>query len=282
VKRSIFKNLIKVALTYSLIAGFVFAQYTKGNTVMAWSKYKWKDWSEVENPSGKDWRESIENYHVTRHKAAKILNSSMMLTHYWSGSSEDVHFINEFDNMEDATAYSGSQAPLNKKAWPDEEERKAALSAYNKYFQSYHEDLHIFENHVAFRKKAKKKDRPDATVVTAVTSYWKPLRDVEGGSAEEREKLMKKFFRTVTKKNDKILSQRVVTHLWSGHVENGLWPLTYIREYATMVDANDSSTENELINKAFKTDEEKQAYGKYWARKHDDIGVYWNQTYTNK
>ena len=42
-------------------------------------------------------------------------------------------------------------------------------------------------------KKAKKKDRPDATVVTAVTSYWKPLKDVEGGSAEEREKLMKKF-----------------------------------------------------------------------------------------
>ena len=59
--------------------------------------------------------------------------------------------------MEDATAYGGSQAPLNKKAWPKEEERKSAVSAYNKYFQSYHEDLHVFENHVDFRKKAKKK-----------------------------------------------------------------------------------------------------------------------------
>tara|TARA_B100001964_G_C14085147_1_gene532177 strand:- start:183 stop:986 length:804 start_codon:yes stop_codon:yes gene_type:complete len=261
-----------------------YAQYTKGNTVITWSKYKWKDWSEVENPSEKDWQESLTNFHVTRNKFSKLLNSSMMLTHYWSGSAEDVHLVSEFDNMEDATVYGGTpgRVALNKKAWPDEEERKAVISAYNKYFQSYHEDLHVFENHVAFRKKAKKKDLPDATVVAVTTSYWKPLKDVEGGSAEEREKLMKKFFRTVTKKNNKILSQRVVTHLWSGHISNGLWPLTYIREYASIADADDKSTENELINKAFKTDEEKQAYGKYWASKHDDIGLFRNQTYTNK
>ncbi len=41
-KRDILKNLVKAALTFSLIAGVVFAQYTKGNTVIAWSKYKFK------------------------------------------------------------------------------------------------------------------------------------------------------------------------------------------------------------------------------------------------
>ena len=183
--------------------------------------------------------------------------------------------------MEDATIASGNASGLNNKAWPDEEERKAALSSWNKYFKSYHEDVHLFENHKAYHKKAKK-DRPRRTVVVATTNYWKPLSDVEGGSAKERERLMKKFFRSVTMKNDKILSQRVVTHLWSGHVEDGLWPVTYIREFANVVDADDTETENELIDKAFKSDEDKQAYGKYWAGKHDDIGVYFNETWTNK
>ena len=279
--KHVLNTILKGVLTVCLLIGSVFAQYTKGNTVMTWSKYKWKN-SGVEGASPQDWRESLENYHTTRNKASRFLKSSLMLTHYHTGSSEDVHLVSEFNNMEDATAYGGSQAPLNKKAWPKEEERKSAVSAYNKYFQSYHEDLHVFENHVAFRKKAKKKDLPDRTVVTVTTSYWKPLKDVEGGSAEEREKLMKKFHRNVTMKNDILISQRVVTHLWSGHVADGLWPVTYIQEFASIADADDTSSQNELFNKVFKTDEEKEALGKYWAGKHDDIGLFHNETFTNK
>ena len=275
------RNLVKGLLVITVMVGSVFAQYTKGNTVIAWSKYKWKDISTVEGASSEDWYNSVKNFHTSRNKASRLLKSSLMLTHYWTGSTEDVHFVHEFDNMQDATVFSSDAASLNKKAWPKEEERKAALSAYNKYFKSYHEDLHLFENHVAFVKKAKK-GSPERTVIVVTTNYWKPLSKVTDGTAKEREKLMKKFHRNVTLKNDKVISQRVVTHLWSGHVEDGLWPVTYIKEFASMTDADDTEAENELINKVFKTDEEKQALGKYWAGKHDDIGVFYNETYTNK
>ena len=54
------KNIIKGLLVITMVIGSVFAQYTKGNTVIAWSKYKFKPMSEVEGGSGKDRRESIE------------------------------------------------------------------------------------------------------------------------------------------------------------------------------------------------------------------------------
>ena len=278
----VLKNLLKSMFVLSLIVSSVFGQYTKGNTVVAWSKYKFKPISKVEDGSGKDRRESIEIYHKGRNAKGKELLSSLFLTHYWTGAVTDVHFINEFKNMEDATVYSGDAATLNKKVWPKEDDRKAALTANSKYFQSYHEDLHLFENHVKLEKKRKSKDIPN-TVVSVTTSYWKPLKDVTDGSSEERDKMMQKYFKKVTMKNDKILSQRVVTHLWSGSLSNGYYPITLITEFASMADADDLETEPKIFEKAFKTDDDKKAYGKYWApASHEDIGLFWNQAYTNK
>ena len=75
------RNTIKGLLVVTLMIGSVFAQYTKGNTVIAWSKYKFKPMSEVEGGSGKDRRESIEAYHKGRNAKAKELRSSLFLTH---------------------------------------------------------------------------------------------------------------------------------------------------------------------------------------------------------
>jgi hypothetical protein len=280
--RSILKNLLKSIIVLTIIVSSVFGQYTKGNTVIAWSKYKFKPVSEVEDGSGKDRRESIEAYHKGKNAIAKQLLSSLFLTHYWTGAVTDVHFINEFNNMEDATVYSGDATALNKKAWQKEEDRKAALTANSKYFQSYHEDLHLFENHVKLEKKRKSKDSPN-TVVAVTTSYWKPLKKVEGGSSEEREKMMQEYFKKVTMKNDKILSQRVVTHLWTGSLSNGYYPITRITEFASMADADDLETGPKIFDKVFITDDEKKAYRKYWApASHEDIGLFWNQAYANK
>jgi hypothetical protein len=281
-KRDILKNLVKAALTFSLIAGVVFAQYTKGNTVIAWSKYKFKPVSEVDGWEPGDRRESIEAFHTARNAKARLLLSSLFLTHYWTGHVTDVMQVNEFKSMDDATAYSGSQAPLNKRTWADEEERKAATSAYGKYFQSYHEDVHLFENRVKLEKKKKKsKDNPN-TVVAVMNRYWKPLSQVEGGSAEEREKMMQKYHKEVTMKNDKKISKRTVTHLWTGSLSNGYYPITTITEFASMADADDLQYEPKIFDEAF-TDEEKEAYNKYWApASHEDIGLFWNQAYTNK
>ena len=76
------RNTRKGLLVVTLMIGSVFAQYTKGNSVIAWSKYKWEDLSKVEGASGKDWTESAENYFNSRNKVDRLLKSSLMLTHY--------------------------------------------------------------------------------------------------------------------------------------------------------------------------------------------------------
>ncbi len=260
-----------------------YAQYTKGNTVIAWSKYKFKSVSEIKDYKSGDRGKALLEYHTARNAKTKLLQSSLFLTHYWTGKQTDVNFLNEFNNLEDATYYSGNSSDLNKKAWAKEDERKAAVSGNNKYFQNYHEDVHIFENHVKLEKKKKKsKDNPN-TVVAVTTRYWKPLSQVEGGSADERDKLMQKYHKKVTMKNDKIISRRTVTHLWTGAVSGGYWGITEITEFASMADADDLETEPKLYEKAFKSKEDREALNKYWApASHEDIGLFWNQSRYNK
>ena len=184
-----------------------YSQYYEGNTVIAWSKYKFKPVSEVDGYKAGDRGKALLEYHTARNAKTKLLQSSLFLTHYWTGKVTDVNFVNEFKNMEDATLYSGTGGDLNEKTWPNEDERKAAVSGSNKYFQRYHEDVHLFENRKKLEKKKKKsKDNPN-TVVAVTTRYWKPLSQVEGGSSDERDKLMQKYHKKVTMKNDKIISQ---------------------------------------------------------------------------
>jgi len=260
-----------------------YAQYTKGNTVIAWSKYKFKPVSEVDGHKAGNRGKALLEYHTARNAKTKLLESSLFLTHYWTGKVTDVNFLNEFKNMEDATLYSGTGGDLNEKTWPNEDERKAAVSGNNKYFQRYHEDVHLFENRKKLEKKKKKsKDNPN-TVVAVTTRYWKPLSQVEGGSADERDKLMQKYHKKVTMKNDKIISQRTVTHLWTGALSNGYYPITKITEFASMADANDLETGPKLYEKAFKSKEDREAFNKYWApASHEDIGLFWNQSRYNK
>ncbi|MBT6942853.1 MAG: hypothetical protein HN999_06550 [Candidatus Marinimicrobia bacterium] len=260
-----------------------YAQYYEGNTVIAWSKYKFKPVSEVDGHKSGDRGKALLEYHTARNAKTKLLQSSLFLTHYWTGKVTDVNFLNEFKNMEDATLYSGTGGDLNEKTWPNEDERKAAVSGNNKYFQRYHEDVHLFENRKKLEKKKKKsKDNPN-TVVAVTTRYWKPLSQVEGGSADERDKLMQKYHKKVTMKNDKIISQRTVTHLWTGALSNGYYPITRITEFASMADADDLETGPKLYEKAFKSKEDREAFNKYWApASHEDIGLFWNQSRYNK
>lgn len=241
-----------------------YAQYTKGNTVIAWSKYKFKPPSEIKDYKSGDRGKALLEYHTKRNSKSTRLKSSLFLTHYWTGKQTDVNILNEFSSMEGATYYSGNSSDLNKKAWPKEDERKAAVSGNGKNFRSYHEDVHIFENHVKLeKKKIKSKDSPN-TVVAVTTRYWKPLSQVEGGSADERDKLMQKYHKKVTMKNDKIISRRTVTHLWTGAVSGGYWGITAITEFASMADADDSVTGSKLYEKAFKTEEDRAGFNKYW------------------
>lgn len=269
--------------TLFILSTFSYGQYTEGNTVVVWSSYKFLETLEgVEGASTKDWKESFSEYYTKRNRKDKLLKSSLFLRHYWTGASWDYHEVNEFASMKDADEWSSGSGDLNQKAWPNKDKRAKAIQAVNKYRQrGYHKDTHVWENHPRYMKKRKKSKTPERTVVTVITQFWKPLSRVENGSADEREKLMDKFFKEVTMKNDKILSQRVLTHYWSDDIDNGHWPLTYIREWASIQDADDTETEAKLVEKAF-TEEEQKALGKYWVGKHVDIGVYANDTGFNK
>ena len=270
----------KILLTTLFVIGtFSYGQYTKGNTVMVWTKLKYKESLEgVEGVSTKDWNESFTEVYTKTNKADKLLKSSLVLSHYWTGASWEYHEVKEYNSIADADKSQAEAGALNRKIWPNDEKRKKVWQAVNKYRQTgYHGDSHVWENHVRYMKKRKKSSKtPDRTVTTVVTRYWKPLSKVENGSADEREKMMDKYHKEITMKNKKVLSQRMVTHYWSGEMKNGEWPVTFITEFASMADADDTETESKLFEKAF-SDEEARTNGKYWYGKHEDVGVFYNE-----
>ena len=223
---------MKKLLLMALFTTLAFSQYTDGNTVVTWSKYKWEPIGENPDISWMDRSADVAAYQLARHKVSRQLMSSMMLTHFWTGESEDVAILGEFRNMKDATDYAGFNN-INDMAWRNADERSTAVSNYNRHFQSYHEDVHILEHWKALEKKntaalTGEETINNGNVVSVSIRYWKRMSEVEGGSGEDRLAMMKKYANEVVKKNDKIVSQKVLTHLWSGSIEGGILPVFYI------------------------------------------------------
>jgi hypothetical protein len=94
----------------------------------------------------------------------------------------------------------------------------------------------------------------------------------EGGSWAEFDSLATLLNENVTKKNPKIVSQRIIRHQWGSDSRQ----LIIIREYAKIEDLvlDDDNTGNELFRAHWKTDEERkafnQAFRKYWRGYHSD------------
>ena len=275
------KKLI-IAAIFTTIA---FGQYTDGNTVVTISKYKWEPLSGSELTWGDRTADVIE-FHTERNRVARKLMSSMILTHFWTGEVSEVLILGEFRNMGDATDYAGFNN-INNLAWNNQEERVTAVSNYNRHFQSYHEDVHILEHWGALEKKntmevTGEENIVGGPVVSMSVRYWKPMSEVEGGSSEERLKMMKKYADDVVKKNPKIISQKILTHLWSGSIEAGSLPVFYITEYASLEDMNDAGN-GVLEDEAF--GEDRIDYWKYFHSlldKHTDLGIYRNFLPANK
>ena len=79
----------------------------------------------------------------------------------------------------------------------------------------------------------------------------------EDGSWSEFDSLTALINKNVVSKNDKILSQRIVRHLWG----NDSRQLIMIREYAKIEDlVSDDDTGGELFRAAWKTPEERKAF----------------------
>ncbi len=275
----------KLITLIAILSSFTFAQYNSNstdNTVVMWGKYKWTNMSEVDGGSAADRNQAVNTWYSRTNQANKLLKSSMFLYHYWTGAVEDVHIVNEYASVEDATEAIRTAGKIRQIAFSDQEERRAAWNHQSKYFENYHEDLHIFENHVALEKK-RIGGFGDSTIVTVTVGYFQPMGLVENGSAEERYKLLQKFQKEVIANNPKIVSQKILTHLWSGKVVDGYFPVITISEYNSMEDADNAGDDNPaLFEKAF-SEEEGAAYAKYWAPgRHEDIGLFNNWLGANK
>ena len=223
-----------------MLTTMAFSQYTDGNTVVTWSKYKWEPIGENPDLSWDDRSADVAAYHSARNPVSRQLMSSMILTHFWTGESEDVAILGEFRNLEAATDYAGFNN-IDDMAWRNPDERATAVSNYNRHFQSYHEDVHILEHWKALEKKntmalTGEETINNGNVVSVSVRYWKRLSNVEDGSSADRLNMMKKYANEVVKKNPKIISQKVLTHLWSGSIEGGALPVFYITEYASLED----------------------------------------------
>ena len=254
----------KLITLIAILSSFTFAQYNSNstdNTVVMWGKYKWTNMSEVDGGSAADRNQAVNTWYSRTNQANKLLKSSMFLYHYWTGAVEDVHIVNEYASVEDATEAIRTAGKIRQIAFSDQEERRAAWNHQSKYFENYHEDLHIFENHVALEKK-RIGGFGDSTIVTVTVGYFQPMGLVENGSAEERYKLLQKFQKEVIANNPKIVSQKILTHLWSGKVVDGYFPVITISEYNSMEDADNAGDDNPaLFEKAF-SEEEGAAYVK--------------------
>ena len=153
------------------------------------------------------------------------------------------------------------------------------MKKYNKYWTGRHDDLEVLELLNSYTKNRKRKPKEN-TVVTIVRRYMAPLSIVEDGSAEERKELWDEWFENITMENDKLLSQMILRHYWSGtYNPREETPIIFIREFVSMADADDGGWDEPI--EAFWPDEEQRkerlAQGnKYWLGRHEDIGIYRN------
>ena len=126
------------------------------NSVVTVIEYYLKPMSQVEGGSVEE-REALFNEYFNKviMKNDKII-SRRELKHYWSGSlgggKIPVLLVTEYTNITDAVTGTGNTEAI-KKAWPDEEERKAFFEKRNKYIAWGHKDIGIHTNWVKMAKR---------------------------------------------------------------------------------------------------------------------------------
>ena len=272
-------RIFSCLIVFMVVNNALLGQYDPENEVVTISKYHLKPLSEVENGSAAERKEVLEEYARKINPLSTKLKSSMMLGHYWTGSSQDILAVNRWKSIADADESIVTTQEVRKRAWRRDDLREEFMKKYNKYWTGRHDDLEVLELLNSYTKNRKRKPKEN-TVVTIVRRYMAPLSTVEDGSAEERKELWDEWFENITMENDKLLSQMILRHYWSG-TYNPMkeTPIIFIREFVSMADADDGGWDEPI--EAFWPDEEQRkerlAQGsKYWLGRHEDIGIYRN------
>ena len=264
---------------FMVLNNALLGQYDPENEVVTISKYHLNPLSKVENGSAAERKEVFEEYARKMNPLSTKLKSVMMLGHYWTGSSQDILAVNRWKSIADADESVVTTQEVRKRAWRRDDLREEFMKKYNKYWTGRHDDLEVLELLNGYTKNRKRKPKEN-TVVTIVQRYMAPLSTLEDGSAEERKELWDEWFENITMENDKLLSQMILRHYWSGtYNPRKETPIIFIREFVSMADADDGGWDESI--EAFWPDEEQRkerlAQGnKYWLGRHEDIGIYRN------
>jgi len=272
-------RILPCLIFFMVLNNALLGQYDPENEVVTISKYHLNPLSKVENGSAAERKEVFEEYARKMNPLSTKLKSAMMLGHYWTGSSQDILAVNRWKSIADADESVVSTEEVRKRAWRRDDLREEFMKKYNKYWTGRHDDLEVLELLNGYTKNRKRKPKEN-TVVTIVRRYMAPLSTVEDGSAEERKELWDEWFENITMENDKLLSQMILRHYWSGtYNPRKETPIIFIREFVSMADADDGGWGEPI--EAFWPDEEQRkerlAQGnKYWLGQHEDIGIYRN------
>ena len=261
-------------------------QYKEGNRIVALSKYYLKPLRTVEDGSSEERREVFDEHAKKMRIRNNLLVSSNVLYHYLSGRSDEVVILNEWNNIMDADKSIRETADRRKRGWPTKKTREAFQKKWGKYWAGGHTDLGNYELETKMLKRRKKKMKENTYVV--IQEYTlAPMSSIEGGTSEERDKILQEWFDKVVMKDNRVLSQMMLNHYWSGSAggPHG-WPVVIVTEFASMDELLDEDL-SKLLEAGWPDEKERKAFQDkhraYWGHyTHDDIGIYRNSVKQQK
>ncbi len=282
-------RVIHLFIFFVIACSMAVGQYYDGNRVVTISKTYLKPMSTVENGTSEERSKLILENRKKLDFKDKNLISSKILYHFWSGRSDEVIDISEFKSMAESDESTKTRGDRRKKAWPNEEKRNEFVKNLNKYWVGKHTDVGIYELYTKMLKERKKIFKEN-TYVLIQEFTLAPMSTIEGGSGDDRDEVMQKWFDNIIMKDDRILSQMLLGHYWTGSAggPDG-WPMLIVSEYGTLEDLLDEDKEkrDKLYEKGWPDEKEREEFKKkhraYWNNYiHEDIGIYYNSVKQQK
>ena len=279
-------KIIKPITSILILFSLAVCQYKDGNRIVTLSTYYLKPLRTVEDGSAEERREVFNEHAKKMRIRNNLIISSNVLYHYLSGRSNEVIVLNEWNNIMDADQSIKQTADRRKKGWPNKKTREAFQEKWGKYWAGGHSDMGNYELETKMLKRRKKKMKEN-TYVMIQEFTLAPMSSVEGGSADDRDKVLQEWFDKVVMKDDRVLSQMMLNHYWSGSAggPHG-WPVVIVTEFASMDDLLDEDL-SKLLESGWPDEKERKAFQDkhraYWGHYiHDDIGIYVNNVKQQK
>ena len=280
-KNRLIHLLIFIGIAFSIALG----QYKDGNRIVTLSKYYLKPWRTVD---GGVWEERGKLFDENRKKMDirdNLLVSSNVLYHYLSGTSNEVVVLDEWNSIVDADESIKTRGDRRKKGWPNKKTREEFQKKHGKYWAGGHTDMGNYELETKLLTSRKKKMKEN-TIIAIQEFTLAPMSEIEGGSSEERDKYLQEWFDKIVMKDDRVLSQMMLNHYWSGTAGSNGWPVLIVTEFANMDDLLDEDL-SKLREAGWPDEKERKAFGErhraYWGQyTHTDMGIYYNNVKQQK